>query len=235
VLTSNETTYIFIYNPELLFIKGQIINDYSSYFSKFFIILNETAIVESFITPIIILPQFIFITYFIILLISFYFNYFSSSTKEESLIDVDYLVTSGTIEAEKEITAFDDMILTFVVLTYIFGWYFYIHCWSIISVLPEIAFLFYLFPCLYFIIFGLPTLLAYNFGIYFLAYLKGVGSSPVLIFELMFDAISVFIFYIRITVQAVRLLLMLATFANLNEFILHFSFPQKSFICTEFF
>jgi len=83
--------------------------------------LNESVLVEAISTPIIILPQFIFIVYFTILFISFYFNYFLSSTKEEALIDADYLIMSSTVEAEKEITAFDDMILAFVVLIYIFG------------------------------------------------------------------------------------------------------------------
>jgi uncharacterized membrane protein len=62
-----------------------------------------------------------------------------------------------TVESEIEITAFDDMILAVIVLIYVFGWYFYVHCWSLISSLPEIGFLFYLFPGLYFIILGIPT------------------------------------------------------------------------------
>ena len=44
------------------------------------------------------------------------------------LIDSDYLVSSGSVEAEKEITSYDDIILGLVILLYIFGWYFYIHC-----------------------------------------------------------------------------------------------------------
>lgn len=224
-----------MYNPELIFIKKQILMEYLSYFSKFFISLNDNTVTEVLPTPIILLPQFLFILYFVLIFISFYFNYFSSASKEESLIDADYLISSATVEAEKEITAFDDMILGFVVLVYLFGWYFYIHCWSIISIFPEIVFLFYLFPSLYFIIFGIPTLLAYNFGIYFLAYLRGVGASPVLFFELMYDYIAVIIFYTRIIVQGVRLVLMLGTLASLNEFMLHFSFTQRSFICSEYF
>jgi hypothetical protein len=66
--------------------------------------------------------------YFTLIFISFYFNYFSTATKEEACIDGDYLISSTSVEAEKEITAFDDMILGFVILIYIFGWYFYIHC-----------------------------------------------------------------------------------------------------------
>jgi len=66
-------------------------------------------------------PQFLFIIYFILIFISFYFNYFSNSLKEEVTLDADFLVSSTTVEAEKEITAFDDMILGFVILVYLFG------------------------------------------------------------------------------------------------------------------
>jgi hypothetical protein len=118
---SNEIMYIYIYNPELIFLKKQIFKNYYEYFSNFFIIFNETIVVETLSNPIILLPQFLFMVYISIIFISFYFNYFSSYTKEEATIDTDYLVTSSAVEAEKEITCFDDMILGFVILIYIFG------------------------------------------------------------------------------------------------------------------
>jgi hypothetical protein len=37
------------------------------------------------------------------------------------LVDNDYLISSGTVEAEKEITSFDDIILAVIILIYIFG------------------------------------------------------------------------------------------------------------------
>lgn len=73
----------------------------------------------------------------------------------------------------------------------------------------------------------------YDFGIYFLAYLKGVGSSPVLIFELMYDYIAVIIFYTRILVQAVRLVLMIFTYASMHEYVMFFGFGQKMFLGAE--
>jgi hypothetical protein len=232
---SDEVLYVYIYNPELIFLKKQIFKDYYEYFSNFFIIFNESTIVETLSNPIILLPQFLFLVYISLIFISFYFNYFSTANKEEATVDSDYLIASATVEAEKEITCFDDMILGFVILLYIFGWYFYIHCWSVISSLPELAFLFYLFPGLYFIIFGIPTSLLYDFGLYFAAYLRGVGTLPVFTYELVFDYIAVLIFYTRIIVQGVRLVLMLFTFAELHEYVIHFSFPQKAFICPEYF
>jgi len=125
---SNDSTYIFIYNPELLFLKKQLLQDYIPLMSNLFFILNEGVLVESLTSPIIMLPQFFFIIYFALIFISFYFNYFLTPTKEEALIDNDYLINSMTVEAEKEISAFDDMILAAIVIMYVFGWYFYVHC-----------------------------------------------------------------------------------------------------------
>jgi hypothetical protein len=118
---SSDSTYIFIYNPELLFLKKQLIGDYLPFFSNLFTILNETILIETLTSPILMLPQFLFLSYFALIFISFYFNYFLTPTKEESLIDNDYLINSMTIESEKEITAFDDMILAVIILIYVFG------------------------------------------------------------------------------------------------------------------
>jgi len=101
--------------------------------------------------------------------------------------------------------------------------------------MPELTLVFYLFPGLYFIIIGIPTFLIYDFGIFFLAYLKGVGSSPLFITELVFDYIAVIIFYTRIIVQGVRLVLMLFTYISMHDLVLYFSFSQKIFFGSELF
>lgn len=101
--------------------------------------------------------------------------------------------------------------------------------------MPELTLVFYLFPGLYYIIFGIPTFLIYDFGIFFVAYLKGIGASPVLLFELMYDYIAVIIFYTRIIVQGVRLILMIFTYASMHDLVLFFSFNQKMFLGAETF
>jgi len=83
--------------------------------------LYESTLIEAINSPIILFPQIFFIIYLMLIFISFYFNYFVSPTKEESLIDNDYLISSVVVEAEKEITAFDDIILAMIILIYIFG------------------------------------------------------------------------------------------------------------------
>jgi hypothetical protein len=81
----------------------------------------------------------------------------------------------------------------------------------------------------------MPTAILYDFGIYFVAYLKGVGGSSVFTVELINDYIQVLIFYTRIMVQGVRLVMMLGLFANCHEFVMFFTIPQKAFISSEYF
>ena len=92
----------------------------------------------------------------------------------------------------------------------------------------------YLFPGLYFIILGIPTFLIYDFGIYFLAYLRGVGSSPIFIFELLYDYIAVIIFYTRILVQGVRLILMLGAYISMHDLIMFFVFGEKILFSSDY-
>jgi hypothetical protein len=87
--------------------------------------------------------------------------------------------------------------------------------------------LFYLFPGLYYVILCIPSFLAYDFGIFFLAYLRGVGAAPILIFELMYDYIAFVSFYIRLVVQGVRLVLMIFTYGGMHDVILFFNIDQK--------
>jgi hypothetical protein len=141
--------------------------------------VNELLEQESFITPVMLLPQLLLMVYLAAILVSFYFSFYTNPVKDESSIDADYLAASSTVEAEKELGSLDDMILGILVVAYIFGWYFYIQCWTLVSIAPEFMLVFYLFPCLYFIILAVPTYLAYDFGIFFLAYLRGVAPSPV--------------------------------------------------------
>jgi hypothetical protein len=80
--------------------------------------------------------------------------------------------------------------------------------------------LLYLLPGIYYIIICIPTFLLYDFGIFFLSYLRGVGASSVVIFELVFDYIAFLAFYIRLSVQGVRLILMIFVYVSLHDLIL---------------
>jgi hypothetical protein len=70
------------------------------------------------------------------------------------------------------------------------------------------------------LIIGVPFSLAYDFGVIFLAYLRGVGSTPLMLYELMFDYIGVVIFFTRIVIQLIRIVLILFAYVTMHDFIL---------------
>jgi len=128
-LSSKEASIIYIYQPELLLVKNSIYNYYyTTFFTEFRSSIYDMLDKESFKSPLMLLPKLILIIYFTVLFITFYFSYYSSSVKEESTIDADFLAASLTVESEKELGSLDDIILCFLVIVYVFGWYFYVHC-----------------------------------------------------------------------------------------------------------
>jgi hypothetical protein len=112
---------------------------------------------------------------------------------------------------------------------FVFGWYFYINCWFILTNIPELTILFFLLPLFYIVIIGIPTFLLYDFGVFFLIYLKGIASSAILFFELLFDYIAIIIFYTRILVQGVRLILMIFIYFSMHELVIDLVFKNNFF------
>lgn len=227
-ISSKDTALLVIYHPEVMFFKNQI---FCNFFTNYLADINITAIQyldsQSLLTPIMLFPQLLFLGYIAFFFTAFYFSFYSSSSKEESTIDADYLSASVTVESEKEIGSIDDMLMPVIVITYTFGWYFYLYCWCLISQLPEIVLVFFFFPLLYYTIGNTPTFLLYDFGILYNCYLRGVAPSPNMIFELMYDYIAVIAFYVRILTQGVRLALMFFTYAAMHDFVLYMDYSHR--------
>lgn len=108
-------------HPEYyLIFKNYSLSYYYDYFSNFYLTFYNLTLIESFLTPVMIIFQFFFIFFLICSFFMVYFNYYSSLSSEENLIDHDYLIVNITIEAEEEIGSIDDMLLSSVILLYIF-------------------------------------------------------------------------------------------------------------------
>ena len=168
--------------------------------------------------------QLVALTALVTMFILLYFSYFSTNTKEEGNTDTDFFLITTSTESEKEIGSFDDLILVFIVILYVFAWFFYIYCWSILSYFPEMIFVFYLFPLLYYVIVGVPFYLAYDFGVFFLSYLGGAGKSSFVFGELFYDYVAFLVFYIRKLIHAVRLVIAVGVCFELQEFIMLYNF-----------
>jgi len=221
-------------HPEYyLIFKNYSLSYYYSYFSNIYMSLYSLNVVESFITPSMIIFQFFFIIFLVMGFLMIYFNYYGSVSSEENLIDHDYLIFNITVEAEEEIGSLDDMLLASVILLYIFLWFFWIYSWSSISITPKLTMSIYLFPFIYYIIIFIPFSILYDYGIYFITYLNGVGKSSTLFVELLFDYIAVLIFYLRLIVQNVRLAFMLFTFIELHELVIFYNLDKNLFPLNE--
>jgi hypothetical protein len=97
---------------------------------------------ENLLTAVMLFPQYILCLLIVGLLFIIYFNYFTTSVKEENIIDHDYLVFNATVDAEEEIGSMDDIIFGFLIFFYIFGWFFYVYVWSILTLVPELLLVF---------------------------------------------------------------------------------------------
>ncbi len=65
-----------------------------------------------------------------------------------------------------------------------------------------------------------------DFGAAFASYLRGVGGSSLLLYELLYDFIALIIYFTRIMVQGVRIILVTFTYVSLNDFVLYFTYDQ---------
>jgi hypothetical protein len=230
-MSSKDSLLILCNHPEIIFIqdglKNYILNPYST---EFFYSLISNDLMESYITPIVLLPQFVLSIYLVGLFSIFLFGFFSQSTTEENLIDHDFLINSLLVESEEEIGSLDDILIGGILFFFIFGWYFYFNAFFLLTWIPETMLVTYLFPGIYYIIICIPTFLLYDFGVFFLSYLNGVGSSSVILFSLVFDYIAFLAFYIRLTVQGVRLILMIFVYVSLYDFIVFHPVNGKLFL-----
>lgn len=221
----NSTLY---YYPELLGVINNVYFDYIfSFTSSERTVIEYLLNSENLLTAIMLFPQYLMFIILVIFLFMLYFQFFTSSVKEENIIDQDYLVSSNFLEAEEEISCADDMLGSLLVFIYVFFWFFYIYVWSATSYKPELVMAVALAPFIYIIIFMIPLNLMYDFGNLFSAYLRGSASTPNLVFEIMYDYIAIFALFIRLFVQGVRLLLMVFVYASLHDYILFWSWHTR--------
>lgn len=212
-----------VYHPEVNYINESIISSIVLPFtSAFFFVMKDQIMYENHHSPHFLIINMLLNIYCVALFLVFFFSYFNNSSRDENIVDQDFMVAAMTVEAEEEIASIDDMSMSLFILIFIFSWFFYANCIFILTNIPEISVLYYNIPFLYYMIFLIPTLLLYDFGIFFVAYLRGASSTASFAMELLYDYIAVATFYTRLLVQNVRLLLMTLVYFSLYECILAF-------------
>ena len=231
IITSPEMSCFVLDHPEIVWAESSRFDFIAE--SRYYITLCEKLDTEAWYLPILLAPQLVILIYVIYLIVLLYLSFFTSSTKEENSNDSDFFLTTVSVEAEKEIGSFDDLILMFVTLLYVFGWFFYIYIWSLLCYMPEVIFIFYLFPLFYYLIIITPAYLVYDFGIFFVAYLSGSGKSSLFLGELFSDTVAFAVFYIRKLIHVVRLAIVAAVIFELQEFVMVYGFDQYFFVGNE--
>lgn len=222
--------YIIRYYPEIL---DYSTDDQFKYFfslsmpMKFLLRVENMEVVDSFVSGYVLyISTLLFIFYLSLVYMSLGQKY----NKDESSVDGEYLNTSSLVESEKEIGSFDDGIFFFFNIIYLFGWFFGTYFYLIVSRLPELIFFLYAIPGIFYIALSIPTYLSYDYGLIYGCYLRGTGGTASLIYELGYDYIAIAVFYIRLILQGIRLLIMIVTYASFHDYMLFYNINPSSFM-----
>lgn len=236
LLLLKSSNLIWLYHPELVWYKFNIytylLDNYTT--NESINIINKL-ISEVNIFSCTLYIHFIFLFFLISMLIINLLSFYNSYNNEERTIDSDFLNSSILVESEKEITSIDDYLIVLITILYVFGFYFYIHSAFTLISQSTIYMIYYLLFVTFIFILGMPTLLLYDLGIYFLVYLKGTGKSNNSFIEVVYDYIACVVFYTRIFAQWIRLILMFVTYISLSHYVVDFEITNKFIIFNELY
>jgi hypothetical protein len=223
-IASKDISIYLLYYPETNTALYDLMRKYANQLlGKNTQIINNLIFSEYLINAVITLPQIIFLLVLLTIFFSVVLTFFNKN--KERLIDNDYLINSITVESEKEISPVEDTKLIIIVITFVFGWFFLWNSWSIATNQAELYTVFLFLPTLLWIVIMTPTCILYDFGIIFTAYLKGSAVNASIFAELFYDYMATVIYYTRLLVQTVRLVLMYIAFAFLHDTIIYSSVP----------
>jgi len=209
-------------HPEYKYVFNSVTNNFLvPYISTFrFLIAIETPSEGLIIIPFIVL-DFIAKLGIAGLLILFMMYWYDTYINGNS-IDSEFFINALSVEAEEEIASIEDTSVSLVVVFCVFGWFFFANYFNILTNIGDAMFMFLFIPVLFGIMFLIPIYLLIDYGMNFLIYLRGAGSTSSLFMEFVYDCIAFLAFFIRLGVQNVRLLLITLTFFSLYELILFY-------------
>jgi len=230
-----DPTLFSIYHPETIFIqKGLLATNHLSYFANFklnvAVLLDKSNVIE----PLNYLLQVSFLLYFIVFFTVLFFSFFSKN-KEEYQIDVEHSVINLSSEAEKEIFSIDDALNLLFFLLFFFGVYFGFLFLSMSSSFTELFVFFLPLLFIFYFIVLIPFNLLFDFGLFFVVYLRGSSNTSSLFFECVYDYIGVIAFFTRLIVQFVRLVLMFVVYCMMHDTVMLQNYSQKNFLVGDSF
>lgn len=136
----------------------------------------------------------------------------------DKFCDRTQAIGTKSIESEKEFSSLEDYLI-------VIGYYIVVFFWILLVVvylnylgLFEYPSLLAYLPILLIIVLCMPVNLVIDCGFYFVAYLRGVGSTTILLLECLYDVLATLIMFVRLLVQHIRFFLMFFAFYELMEF-----------------
>jgi hypothetical protein len=172
--------------------------------------------------------------YIIVIAAAFFLSYFSKD-KEEWQADADYTHSGLSAEAEKELFSIDDATYMVMLLALLFSGYFGFFALCINPSYAEFASIFFPLPLVSFVIIMVPISLISDFGLFFVAYLRGAAGTSSLLAELIYDYIGIIAYFTRLLVQFVRLVLMFVVYCMMHDAIIVQALPQELFLVGDSF
>ena len=161
------------------------------------------------------LNLFFFLFYIYIYISSFYKNL------NIFLINNIYIYTIFFTESEKELNNFDDLLLVVIIFIVLYFYSFFL--FSIVFLTNWYIKIFLLsLLSLKLILILIPLNMIYDYGCYFTFYLRGGSTSSIFFYEITMDYLNLISYFLRILMQLVRLIFIIGTLCEFNEFYLNF-------------
>ncbi len=230
-----DPTLFSIYHPETIFIQKSLMNTLQlDSFGSFKLYAVDLLGKSNLVTPLNFVFQVCFFLYFIVIFFVLFYSFFTKN-KEESKLDIVHFVINLSYEAEKEIFSIDDAVNLLFFLLFFFGVYFGLLFVSMQSAFTELFIFFLPLMFIFYFIILIPCNLLFDFGLFFIVYLRGSSTTSSLFFECVYDYIGVIAFFTRLIVQFVRLVLMFIVYCMMHDTVMLQNYSQKNFLVGDSF
>lgn len=210
--TTSAALHPFVRFVDLVFLSMDSM--YSSL--DFQVLLSSAGQRSGLVTPLSLAVQLGLATLALLLFAIVYMSMFSIN-REEWQADVDFTVSSLSAEAEKELFSVDDATSLCLTLFFFFGVYFGFFLVNSAILYSESLGFALPIPIILLSLVLIPVNLIFDFGLFFIAYLRGAANTSSLFFELVYDYIGVVAFFTRLVVQFVRIALMVVVYLMMHE------------------
>ena len=219
-----------ILHPEIIFINKNVTDELLLDSNlKFDLILYNFVSNFSYISYINYSFQLFCIFFLIIFFCSFFCSFFSKE-KNEFQLELEYIFSNISGEAEKELFSIDDAVSGVFFLVLMFGCYFGFIFLSLDISFIDISLFFLPLLFIFFFIILVPFNLLFDFGLFFIVYLRGGSNTSSLFFECIYDYIGIIAFFTRLIVQFVRIILMFVVYCMMHDTIMLQNYNQKNFL-----